>query len=543
MKRPLRITVIAGILLLPGATAPAAAIPDKIISGPTSSSVFRHTNSQSGGPQWSSFGRNHYGQLLLGEPVDTALVDPNKVALPAGAGSINVVASGPSHTLYLDPGAGIDAGVFSTGCNRYGELGRSENAGTYVPSPVPRKVPIPGNLVPGQIFAGESFSLLVGPGSFVFSFGSNQYGQLGNPQNAGTAVVNSAALIVTVPESVAVWDVGNNNAAVGAHHCLVIATHIDGTKALYAWGSNLYGQLGVPTNAGTTAANSTPARVPLPSSPVRVYAGAHFSLVVCADKKMYAFGRNLHGQLGTSTNAGTDFPNPTPQEVTTTVDMNMWSRPIAAGGEHVLAVGGVGASERLYAWGSNRYGQLGRSSNSGTDAPNPEVQAVADLPAGSNNGSPTIVVAGADHSIACWGVDPSSGGYQKAWGLNLYGQLGNTKNWGTSTPNPKPLDISTTVTGIDAPATVPLEFVLRQNYPNPFNPSTTIEFAVPEAGPARLAVYDMLGHEVAAPFDGRAAAGQAYRVTLDGAQLPSGMYVYRLTTGGAQATRKMVLLK
>lgn len=80
------------------------------------------------------------------------------------------------------------------------------------------------------------------------------------------------------------------------------------------------------------------------------------------------------------------------------------------------------------------------------------------------------------------------------------------------------------------------------NYPNPFNPSTTISFQLPVAGEVRLAVYDLLGHEVAVLAQGGMKAG-SHQVRFDGRSLSSGMYVCRFTTGAAKLSRKLLLLR
>ena len=85
-------------------------------------------------------------------------------------------------------------------------------------------------------------------------------------------------------------------------------------------------------------------------------------------------------------------------------------------------------------------------------------------------------------------------------------------------------------------------FVLGANYPNPFNPSTRIPFVLSEAGDATLAVFDVLGREVAVLVEGRLAAGShSATFAVDG--LPSGVYVVRLETAGQVQTRTMLLVK
>ncbi len=78
--------------------------------------------------------------------------------------------------------------------------------------------------------------------------------------------------------------------------------------------------------------------------------------------------------------------------------------------------------------------------------------------------------------------------------------------------------------------------------PNPFNPTTTISFALPEASPATLTIYDVQGQVVAQLINGWRAPG-SYSVVFDGTNLASGIYVYRLTAGAFNATGKMVLMK
>jgi photosystem II stability/assembly factor-like uncharacterized protein len=77
---------------------------------------------------------------------------------------------------------------------------------------------------------------------------------------------------------------------------------------------------------------------------------------------------------------------------------------------------------------------------------------------------------------------------------------------------------------------------------DPFNSATTIEFALPEAGEVSLAIYDILGREVARPVSGYHEAGW-HSVTVDMDNEGSGVYFYRLTTDRTNISRAMILLK
>jgi hypothetical protein len=97
-------------------------------------------------------------------------------------------------------------------------------------------------------------------------------------------------------------------------------------------------------------------------------------------------------------------------------------------------------------------------------------------------------------------------------------------------------------TGIEDIAPVPTEYSLAQNYPNPFNAVTTIEFNLPEASQANIYIYDTQGRLVEQINNGVMTAGH-HRVIWNAADIPSGMYFYKLDTGNFSETRKMMLLK
>ena len=95
-------------------------------------------------------------------------------------------------------------------------------------------------------------------------------------------------------------------------------------------------------------------------------------------------------------------------------------------------------------------------------------------------------------------------------------------------------------------AAVPEDFVLEAAYPNPFNPQTTIGYALPRAADVRLAVYDVLGRQVALLAEGFRPAGR-HEAVFDGAGLASGLYFYRLEAQTSSErfaeTRQVALVK
>ncbi len=102
-----------------------------------------------------------------------------------------------------------------------------------------------------------------------------------------------------------------------------------------------------------------------------------------------------------------------------------------------------------------------------------------------------------------------------------------------------------TVVSIDNPShsELPLETRLDGNYPNPFNPSTVIGYQLSSAGAVRLAVYDILGREVAVLVNQERTAGR-YQVAFNATGLSSGVYLYRFqVNGNVIATRRMTLVK
>jgi hypothetical protein len=89
---------------------------------------------------------------------------------------------------------------------------------------------------------------------------------------------------------------------------------------------------------------------------------------------------------------------------------------------------------------------------------------------------------------------------------------------------------------------MPTEFLLSQNYPNPFNPSTKIKYSIPQSSNVIIKVFDILGSEIETLVNEEKPTG-TYEITWSAANLPSGVYFYRIQASSFVETKKMLLLK
>ncbi len=127
-----------------------------------------------------------------------------------------------------------------------------------------------------------------------------------------------------------------------------------------------------------------------------------------------------------------------------------------------------------------------------------------------------------------------------------YGQIVSIKSYpGETNPNFTTADyfsrLSYFSTGISEDELLTHNFELS-NYPNPFTTATEINYTLPQDARVKLDVFNLVGEKITTLVDGRQTKG-AKTVRWDAPDLPGGIYLYRIETGGVSRTSKMILLR
>ncbi len=223
------------------------------------------------------------------------------------------------------------------------------------------------------------------------------------------------------------------------HTCVVIGS----SRAVYCWGDNYVGQLGI----GTSGDNSpTPVQVLAGESPGdedghltdvhSISAGSGYNCaVVGANRDLYCWGDNTSGELGNGFINEFYEPRMTPVQVLKgesqgDADGHLTDvHSVSAGNTHTCAV--AGTNRDLYCWGDNSHLRLG-DGTSVDNSPTPvqvlaeggipgEGPYLADVHSVSAGRTHTCAVAGANRDLYCWGD-------------NSHGQLGIIGKTGSTTP-------------------------------------------------------------------------------------------------------------
>jgi alpha-tubulin suppressor-like RCC1 family protein len=191
----------------------------------------------------------------------------------------------------------------------------------------------------------------------------------------------------------------------GAYHSISVTT----SGRIYAWGYNGNGELG----DETTINRSSPKLISLTGlqggeTVQMVVAGSYHSLALTTNNRIYTWGANGYGQLG----SGTFLNRITPTVIAFTgLQGGETIQQISAGNFHFLVLTSTG---RLFTWGYNESGQLGNGSASNSSSPT-----LVNFTGLLSGETIQQVSGGAYHSISV-----TSTGRLFAWGFNGSGQLG-----------------------------------------------------------------------------------------------------------------------
>jgi alpha-tubulin suppressor-like RCC1 family protein len=343
------------------------------------------------GSLWA-WGANLEGQL--GDGTTTSHATPVRVLAESPDTRWAQVAAGTSHTLALS----ADGRLYAWGANADGQLGDGSTAPHHSPAVVALPAAL-GHAAWKQIAAGTSHSLALTTDGHLYAWGNNTSGELGN----GARTDQTTPVEVSLPASAGptAWA----QVAAGTNHTLALTA--DGR--LYAWGSNAWGQLGT----GGPEKALLPVALPPPGKGAgtrwaQVAAGRYHTLALSTDGRLYTWGSNRFGQLGESTHA--QHSTPQPLELPRSLAQTVWKQ-VAAGDAHSVA---LTADGHLYAWGNNCAGQLGDGGVVRQLCPVPVT-----CPRPVAGGAWAWVVSGGFHTVAC-----TATGELYAWGANRFGQLG-----------------------------------------------------------------------------------------------------------------------
>jgi alpha-tubulin suppressor-like RCC1 family protein len=241
---------------------------------------------------------------------------------------------------------------------------------------------------------GGAHNVMVKSDGTVWDWGNDADGQLGVGSYADSSIPLEVSLPVSIKQVVA-----------GQFYTLALSS--DG-KTIYAWGDNTSGELGIGNSSVLNSSTPVVVNLPLPKnlSVVSIADGGNAAYALLSNGHVVAWGANEHGQVGESPSTyGNVVYAPT-------MVPNLSNVTALAAGDHAaLALKSDGT---VWAWGGNRYGQLGPNGPTPTNsAYTPTPVQVTGLPAIS------LIATGGENSLA---VDTT--GKVWSWGRNGFGELG-----------------------------------------------------------------------------------------------------------------------
>jgi alpha-tubulin suppressor-like RCC1 family protein len=287
-------------------------------------------------------GYNNVGQLGLGD--STNRTTPTQVITNIESLTISVISCGVNHSMFLTN----DGKVYVCGSNNTGQLGLGDTTNRSVPTQITN---ILGSLKIIDIQAANERSYFLTDNGKVYTCGNNWGGQLGQ---GDTTNRSTPIQIITNIGTLTISSISSFN-----HHVLFRTN----TNTIYGCGHNGNGRLAststsdilIPTQITTNIASL---------KIVNVKAGNLHSLFLTDNGDVYACGMNDGGELGNTTNMSWQYANPTPTKIITTIgSIPISSVHISGSDEGGFTKGSTfcisKANGIVYGFGSSYDGQLG----------------------------------------------------------------------------------------------------------------------------------------------------------------------------------------
>jgi len=279
------------------------------------------------------------------------------------------VAAGNGHTVALKR----DGTVWTWGRNLEGELG--DGTTTNRNSPVQVSIT---NVV--AVAAGLYHSVALKKDGTVWMWGADN-------TTSGTTPRQVSGLR-GVSQIAAAWD-----------HSLALQTDGERSGVLWAWGNGTPGAYGSALGDGTASARSTPVRVASLSNAVLVSTGESNALALTQDGSLWAWGHNVYGQLGD----GTSTDQAVPEMIGTSFNgANVLSMTVARNTSLVTTNVRLGARNITWGWGYNYQSSIGDGTvNSGYTYPVQNLMSNADTVVGGSGYQ--VLALTRDSSVWSWG--------------------------------------------------------------------------------------------------------------------------------------------
>ncbi|KAL6771439.1 UVR8 [Auxenochlorella protothecoides x Auxenochlorella symbiontica] len=274
----------------------------------------------------ATWGSGDDGQLGHG---DTRERDAPQVVLALMGKDVDLVSCGGDHCV---ASSSSRRETYSWGWGDFGRLGHAQADDVWTPKPI-RGL---SGLTLAQVACGDMHTLALTVDGAVYAFGRNQAGQLGIPSQYDALEPTRVAAL----EGKHVRQV-----SCGGEHSLAV---VEGGQ-LYVWGWGKYGNLGL----GNELDHRLPVHVEVPGAPTITTAccGWRHTAAVDAEGRLYTWGWNKYGQLGLGNHENQSRPSLVSSLSTSAV------HSVSGGWRHTLVI--AGPQHEVFAWGWNRFGQLG----------------------------------------------------------------------------------------------------------------------------------------------------------------------------------------